>query len=85
MAKVKQILPEGCPRARIRATTRASRRSQEGVISDTLGDEARGMVVLDFEGHPQKCPNPFAHALVIAHFNDVYKVIRSCVTSGMTS
>ena len=45
MKKVKQIIPEGCPRARIRATTRVSKRLADGTISETLGDESRGMVV----------------------------------------
>ena len=53
-SQVKQIIPEGCSRARIRATTRVSKRLADGTISQTLGDEARGMVVLDFDGHPQK-------------------------------
>ena len=45
MKKIKQIIPEGCPRARIRATTRVSKRLADGTISETLGDESRGMVV----------------------------------------
>ena len=31
-----------------------SKRLADGTISQTLGDEARGMVALDFDGHPQK-------------------------------
>ena len=27
---------------------------EDGALGDTLGDEARGMVVVDFDGHPQK-------------------------------
>ena len=27
---------------------------EDGALADTLGDEARGMVVVDFDGHPQK-------------------------------
>ena len=45
---------QACPRARIRATTRASRKMEDGALGDTLGDKARGMVVVDFDGHPQK-------------------------------
>ena len=54
MDRIKHILPEGSSRARIRATTRVSRKLEEGSIGETLGDEARGMVVVDFDGHPQK-------------------------------
>ena len=54
LAEVKQIIPEGCSRTRIRATTRVSKKLADGTISQTLGDESRGMVVLDFDGHPQK-------------------------------
>ena len=54
MDRIKHILPEGSSRARIRATTRVSLKLEEGSIGETLGDEARGMVVVDFDGHPQK-------------------------------
>ena len=54
MAKIRQFLPEGSNRARIRATSRVSRTLEDGTIGETLGDEARGLVVLDFEGHPHK-------------------------------
>ena len=54
LAEVKTIIPEGCSRTRIRATTRVSKKLADGTISQTLGDESRGMVVLDFDGHPQK-------------------------------
>ena len=27
---------------------------EDGALGDTLGDEAQGMVVVDFDGHPQK-------------------------------
>ena len=50
MQRIKQIIPDGCPRARIRATTRVSRKLPDGHIADTMGDEARGMVVVDFDG-----------------------------------
>ena len=48
------LLNQGCPRARIRATTRVSRKLDDGTLAETLGDEAQGMVVVDFDGHPQK-------------------------------
>ena len=48
--QVKQIIPEGCPRARIRATAKDSTRLAEWTIRQSLGDESRGMVVLDFDG-----------------------------------
>ena len=50
MEKVKRFLPEGSTRARIRATSRVSKALQDGSLGDTLGDEARGMVIIDFEG-----------------------------------
>ena len=54
MAKIKTVLPEGSTRARIRATSRVSKTLQDGTVGETLGDEARGMVVIDYEGHPHK-------------------------------
>ena len=54
MAKITSVIPEGCPRARIRATRRESRQPQEGILGDTLGDEGHGMVVVDAGGHPLK-------------------------------
>ena len=54
MAKIKTVLPEGSTRARIRATTRISKTLEDGTVGDTLGEEARGMVVIDYEGHPHK-------------------------------
>ena len=48
------LLNQGCPRARIRATTRVSRKLDDGTLAETLGDEAQGMVIVDFDGHPQK-------------------------------
>ena len=54
MAKIKTVLPEGSTRARIRATGRVSKTLQDGTVGETLGDEARGMVVIDYEGHPHK-------------------------------
>ena len=47
MKRIKSIIPDGCPRARIRATSRVTRRlGDAGTLADTLGDEARGMVVV---------------------------------------
>ena len=54
MSKVKSVLPHGCPRARIRATSREIRKPKEGVLGDTLGEEATGLVIVDPEGHPLK-------------------------------
>ena len=51
MDKAKQLLPEGCARTRIRAFTRG-KSANDGTLADTLGNEARGLVVLDFDGHP---------------------------------
>ncbi len=41
MAKIRHVLPEGCPRTRIRATTRVSRQLECGALGETLGDESR--------------------------------------------
>ena len=54
MGRFKSVMPEGCLRARIRATRRESHRPKEGCLADTLGDEAHGMVVVDAGGHPMK-------------------------------
>ena len=55
MKRIKSIIPDGCPRARIRATSRVTRRLDDaGTLADTLGDEARGMVVVgDCFGPPR--------------------------------
>ena len=50
MDRIKHIIPEGCPRARIRATTRCTRMPEDDTLQRTLGDEARGMVIVDFDG-----------------------------------
>ena len=55
MEKVKRLLPEGSTRARIRARSRLSQALQDGSLGDTLGDEARGMVIIDFEGLRFSC------------------------------
>ena len=54
MQKITALIPEACHRARIRATHRESRQPQEGQLGETLGDESRGMVVVDSSGHPLK-------------------------------
>ena len=54
MRRIKQLLPEGSTRARIRATNRVTKVVQDGSLGETLGDESRGYVVLDFEGHAHK-------------------------------
>lgn len=54
MGRFRSVLPEGCHRARIRATRRESREPNEGTLGDTLGEEAHGMVIVDASGHPMK-------------------------------
>eukprot|EP00973_Karenia_brevis_P001467 199097-Karenia_brevis.AAC.1 len=54
MKRFQSVIPEGCHRARIRATRRESREPKEGNLGDTLGEEAHGMVVVDAAGHPMK-------------------------------
>lgn len=54
MSRIKDFLPEGSTRARIRTTPRASKTFEDGTLGDTLGDEAQGLVVLDYDGHPHK-------------------------------
>ena len=54
MDKFRSVIPEGCLRARIRATNRESREPIEGDLGETLGEEAIGMVVVDSAGHPMK-------------------------------
>ena len=50
MSRIKSVLPHGCPRARIRATSREVRRPRDGELGDTLGEEATGLVIVDPEG-----------------------------------
>ena len=47
MRRFKNVLPEGCLRARIRATKRETMNSKEGCLGDTLGEESHGMVIVD--------------------------------------
>ena len=43
MDRIKHVLPEGCPRARIRATARSSRKLDTGLLGETLGKESSGI------------------------------------------
>ena len=52
MERFRSVLPEGSRRARIRMTRRESLEPVEGVLDDTLGEEACGMVIVDASGHP---------------------------------
>jgi len=54
MGRFRNVIPEGCLRARIRATKRESHNPKEGCLADTLGEESHGMVVVDAGGHPLK-------------------------------
>ena len=54
MKKFEAILPTGCNRARIRMTNRVSRQPQEMELGSTVGQESRGLVVVDMGGHPMK-------------------------------
>ena len=75
MDKIKQIIPEGCTRARIRATSRTARKADsEGTLAQTLGDESRGMVVVDFQGHPQTYDSLKIFSDVVAKEVNVLKV-----------
>ena len=52
MGRFRSVLPQGCLRARIRQTKRGD--AKEGFLSDTLGDESHGFVVVDSSGAPMK-------------------------------
>ena len=54
MQKTWQFLPEEASRPRISVTNRFKRKRETGVLGDTLGAEASGTVVVDFDGHPMK-------------------------------
>lgn len=54
MDQFRNVMPEGCHRARIRMTKRETKQPMEGTLADTLGEEACGMVVVDSSGHPMK-------------------------------
>ena len=71
MRRIKQIIPEGSTRARISATNRVTKILQDGSLGETLGDESRGYVVLDFEGH--------------AHKYDQFSNHTECTLTGLTS
>ncbi len=75
MKRIKSVIPEGCPRARVRATSRATRKLEDGgTLADTLGDEARGMVVIDYDGHPLKYDDLKIMSDVVAKEVNVFKV-----------
>ena len=74
MARIKQFLPEGSNRARIRATSRVTKTLEDGTIDETLGDEAQGTVVLDYEGHPHKFDEVGIMAGVVAKEVNIIKI-----------
>ena len=47
MRRFKSVLPEGCLRARNRATMREALHLKEGCSGETLGEESHGMVIVD--------------------------------------
>ena len=47
---------------------------EDGALGDTLGDEAQGMVVVDFDGHPQKCDQMEILSQIVAKEVNVLKV-----------
>ena len=51
MCTFNKTLPSSSLKARIRYTTR-ERVFKDGFIEETLGDEAEGIVMIDFQGHP---------------------------------
>ena len=54
MKKFEAVLPSGCSRARIRMTNRVTREPKEMALESTIGQESRGLVVVDMGGHPMK-------------------------------
>ena len=66
MSRVKSVLPQGCPRARIRATSREIRQPRESTLGETLGEETTGLVVVDPEGHPLKYNQLSVYESIIA-------------------
>ena len=52
MCTFNSTLPESSLKARIRYTTRECKNLRSGSIDETLGDEAEGFVMIDFQGHP---------------------------------
>jgi hypothetical protein len=51
MASFGTVLPEGSLKARIRFTTRESKEVKDETLGDTLGGEAEGLVMVDFQGY----------------------------------
>ena len=74
MARIKQFLPEGSNGARIRATSRVTKTLEDGTIDETLGDEAEGTVILDYEGHPHKFDQVQIIAGVVAKEVNIIKI-----------
>ncbi len=74
MDKIRGIIPEGSTRARIRCTNRVTRNPRDGRLSDTLGDEARGMLVVDLDGHPHKYDHLEIMSNIIAKEVNILKV-----------
>ena len=66
MSRVQSVLPQGCPRARIRATSREIRQPRESTLGETLGEETTGLVVVDPEGHPLKYNQLSVYESIIA-------------------
>ena len=52
---------------------------EDGALGDTLGDEAQGMVVVDFDGHPQKFDQMEILFQFVAKEVNVLKVVRARV------
>ena len=75
MTRIKHVIPEGCKQARIRATTRVSRKLEDGTIGETLGDEARGMA---------RAVVASKHVLIILHLCSVVLEMRvlRCISNA---
>ena len=81
MASFGAVLPEGSLKARIRCTTRESKNAAEGLLGDTLGDEAEGLVMVDFQG----CVALGLLVFNVAHLNRADRAptsLRSTLCSG---
>ena len=65
MSHFTSTLPEGCVKARIKAFPREN--AQDGTLGETLGDESVGMVMIDMQGHPIKCPGRALYSVARAH------------------
>ncbi len=74
MDRIRGIIPEGSTRARIRCTNRVTINPHDGRLADTLGDEARGMLVVDLDGHPHKYDHLEVMSNIIAKEVNILKV-----------